>query len=213
MNLTVQLNKPARNVSHAVAVGVTLASAWRHGGVKRQCFHRFAQETHPAPPLHPPHPSASGQVARPEHCGPLALAPCKAGTARRTARNRGFAPHSPPRVLLNYQDNTNSPEAVLAVLASRYTPIDGHRVHALDPCDVAVREAVVVHDGPLRIAKCELGLACHTGGETAPLAPCGLSPEPGLLMPMTAPACPVSGTQSARCYAPPNRPGGRRTRC
>ena len=95
---------------------------------------------------------------------------------------------------------TNSPEAVLAVLASRTTlyvtspDSSYHRgvVHAFHSCDVAVREPVVVHDGPLRIAECERCRAGHAGVQSAPLATCRLFPEPGLLMPMNAPACPVA---------------------
>ena len=45
---------------------------------------------------------ASGQVVRPEHCGPMALPPCITRTSTaRTARNLSFAPHSRPRVQLH----------------------------------------------------------------------------------------------------------------
>ena len=98
---------------------------------------------------------ASGQVVRPEHCGPMALPPCT--TSYKPLPEQpgiGASPLTHARRNNPYEhcqnNTTNRPEAILPVLASRYGTIDGHRVHALDPCDVAVREAVVVHDGPTR---------------------------------------------------------------
>ena len=96
---------------------------------------------------------------------PLAVRACAKGgkwAVLKRFRAVFFKPF-PPRVHTLSTSQTQKPLGSLSVLASRYTPIDGHRVHAFDPCDVAVREPVVVHDGPLRIAECELGLACHTG--------------------------------------------------
>ena len=111
-------------------------------------------------------------------------------------------PHAPVYNSYEHYPNstTNSLEAVLAVLASRTTlyvtspDSSYHRgvVHAFHSCDVAVREPVVVHDGPLRIAECERCRAGHAGVQSAPLATYRLFPEPGLLMPMNAPACPVA---------------------
>ena len=77
----------------------------------------------------------------------------------------------PPRVHTLSPLQTPNPLRSLSVLASRTTlyvtspDSSYHRgvVHPFHSCDVAVREPVVVHDGPLRIAECELGLACHTG--------------------------------------------------
>ena len=93
---------------------------------------------------------ASGQVARPEHCGPVALPPCT--TPLPEQPGIGASPLTRPRRNNTYEhcqnNTTNRPEAVLAVLASRYGTIDGHRVHALDPCDVAVREAVMLQTTP-----------------------------------------------------------------
>ena len=95
-------------------------------------------------------------------------------------------PHAPVYNSYEHYPNstTNSPEAVLAVLASRTTlyvtspDSSYHRgvVHAFHSCDVAVREPVVVHDGPLRIAECERCRAGHAGVQSAPLATCRLFP-------------------------------------
>ena len=132
-------------------------------GRKRTNFHR---KLTPLPPG-PPSPIASGQVARSEKCGPVAL------------------------VILCLQEQVPGDQSICIGFVCQPSPPCFHP--SFRPTETPIPGASADAQVGPRLPFGERASPTHHTGRRAALTPtCGLFPEPALLVPLNAPSCPVA---------------------